>query len=174
MENSKYIMRKTQSQNFERISINLFNQPSVPTKITIKEKKGTMNALDFTIVYDDFKGRLITNEKIIVGNNEIPVKAFWDTGSTYSCISKRIEEKFKLVSNFNDTLHTGYGDKNTGVYSIDILLNNTMQIMVNNVSAHPLIQEEDIDLLIGMDVITMGDFRIYSENGKTYFNFKMK
>ncbi len=175
-ENGKYTRRVVPNHNWERISINYpslqRNLPFVPAQIIHdKERVGTMYTLDFTVIYDDFQGRIITDEKIIVGGKEIPVRAGWDTGSTYSCISKEFIEKYGLIPIGNDQLHSAYGTNNSGVYDIDILIHNT-KIFNSTASMQPYIHADNVDLLIGMDVITEGDFRIYNSNGKICFSFK--
>ena len=104
-----------------------------------------MEELAFTKIYDEFKGRIITDEHIVNDGKDIPVTAAWDTGTTYSCISPEFAKQINLHPLSNNKLHTSYG----------------------------LIQSKLYDVLIGMDIISEGDFTLSTYNGKTSFSFRI-
>lgn len=58
------------------------------------------------------------------------------------------------------------------IYFIDIVLNNEV-VFTNWAVMGSKIGEQGIDVLIGMDVISKGDFAISNYNGKTQFSFRI-
>ena len=60
----------------------------------------------------------------------------------------------------------------TPIYFIDIILNN--EVVFNNWKVMgSKIGAQGIDILIGMDIISKGDFAISNYNGKTQFSFRL-
>lgn len=131
-----------------------------------------MNDITFTKKYDNFDGRIITQEKIQYNDKCISVTALWDTGSTYTCISEKLIEKLSIDSNSNsDFVYTSYGKIKSKTYDIIVILNDQLEIPVD-ASKHNHIHEEGVDLLIGMDIIFRGDFAISTYNEETCFSFR--
>lgn len=97
--------------------------------------------------------------------------AIWDTGATKSCITKRVAEDLKLIPVGKTTIGTANGNAEVDTYFIDIGLPNGMAIQQILVSCADLGQ--DIDVLIGMDIISLGDFSITNFNGRTTFTFRI-
>lgn len=128
--------------------------------------------LVFTKTYDKFEGRIITHEHIIKDEKDIPITAAWDTGSTYSCISPEFAKQLNLKSLSDDKLHTPYGIIQSKLYDVDILLNKQAVYTVR-VAENANIHKENVDLLIGMDIISEGDFAISTYEGKTSFSFRI-
>lgn len=131
-----------------------------------------MEELVFTKIYDRFEGRIITYEHIVKDENDIPITATWDTGSTYSCISPEFAKQLNLQPLSNNELHTSYGIIQSKLYDIDIFINEQVIYSVR-VAENPNIHEEAVDFLIGMDIISQGDFTISTYNGKTSFSFRV-
>ncbi|MCF0178968.1 MAG: retroviral-like aspartic protease [Bacteroidales bacterium] len=107
-------------------------------------------------------------------NMDIPkvyrtMNCMWDTGSTNTLITQDIVDELGLepygravVSDNSmveecDTylVHIGLPTGNT-VLNLEVLLTNS----------------KDYDVVIGMDVITMGDFVLTNANGKSVFSFR--
>lgn len=131
-----------------------------------------MEEFIFTKIYREFTGRIITEEHIVVNEVDIPVMTAWDTGSTYSCISPEFAKQLKLQSLSDDKLHTSYGIIQSKLYDVNVLINK--QVVYNvRVAENPNIHKEGIDFLIGMDIISEGDFAISSYNGETCFSFRI-
>lgn len=122
--------------------------------------------------FADFNGRIITNESILYnGDKEEPVRAEWDTGATYSSISKELVEKLQLKSCGKRTITSITSSESTDVYEISLILHNEVEIPVI-VSALPNIHSHGVDFLIGMDVIHFGDFAISTYDNITCFSFR--
>lgn len=164
--------------NWEMVNINLGINRVIPFKpISLKNCRrikmdNNMEEFTFTIKYSEFNGRIITQEHILYNGKPIPVKAAWDTGSTYTCISKEFAENFELKSCNMCDISTTYGKKLSNLYDINVILNDDLLIPLK-VSTLDYIHQEGIDLLIGMDIISKGDFSISTFNDVTCFSFRI-
>jgi Aspartyl protease len=108
-----------------------------------------------------------------LGNDKIfPTQALWDTGATCSGITENVVETLGL-------LPTGFARLNTvsqqGIvcpfFTIDVILQNGIYIPELTVSLGLI--SEGIDMLIGMDIITLGDFSVTNFNGNTCMSFRI-
>lgn len=128
--------------------------------------------ISFTRKYNNFDGRIITHEQIKYNNKCISVTALWDTGSTYTCISEKLIEKFGMDSNSDlDFVSTSSGKIKSKTYDIIVILDDKLEVPVDALK-HNHIHEESVDLLIGMDIIFRGDFAISTYNDETCFSFR--
>jgi hypothetical protein len=96
--------------------------------------------------------------------------ALWDTGSFCCSISKDIVKKLKLVPVGMIKIQTITGDQNALVYLVDLVLTN--KVLVQSLS---VIEADvaDIDVIIGLDVISMGDFAISRGYDDILFSFRI-
>ncbi len=97
-------------------------------------------------------------------------KALWDTGASCSVITKKIVSVLKLVPTGKQKVYHANGDSVVNTYFINIILPNQVAIPNLRVTEGIL---SGFDMLIGMDVITRGDFSICNINGKTKFSFQI-
>lgn len=97
--------------------------------------------------------------------------AIWDTGATGTVITNRVVKKCDLKPIRRTKVYTVSGEEETLVYLITIFLPNN--IVVFGVSATLGKINEKCDVLIGMDIITHGDFAITNKGGKTVFTFRI-
>lgn len=126
----------------------------------------------FTARCDGRSLQLKNKVHIVSDNNTIEALALWDTGATGTCISERIVKDLGLVSTGKMTISTPSGQAETNTYLVDILLPNRVNITGAQVMDSK-IGDQGIDILIGMDIITKGDFSVSCLNGKTCFSFRM-
>jgi hypothetical protein len=117
--------------------------------------------------------RLI-NDVLIIGADKklLNVKALWDTGATNTCISKEAAAKLSLIAVSKTTMHSASEASIASVYKVNIGLPNG--VMVENVAVAESnnICTQGFDLLIGMDIILLGDFAVSNYNGQTMFSFR--
>ena len=128
----------------------------------------------FTVEFDKIVDGIITNATIMYERRRFlrSYHALWDTGSTNSNISKNAASKLGLEPDGTGTLDTPAGQIQCNIYKVDIILDSNVSI--NNVRVFESeIGSQDIDLLIGMDVIQRGEFIISNSEGKTKFSFSM-
>jgi ribosomal protein L5 len=128
----------------------------------------------FKIDYPNIASRLATEASIFdistgTEQNGIKVTALWDTGAMRSAVTHSISKRLNLVPfdrvKVNGINNTSMAD----VARISIGLPNMVMIKEVNVMICNLVK--DIDLLIGMDIIQIGDFSISNGEGKTLFSF---
>ena len=99
-----------------------------------------------------------------------PFKAVWDTGASHSVIAQKVAQQVSLVPTGKAETHGVHGSKsNVNTYIVDIVLPNNVCITNITVSEGCLIGA--IDVLIGMDIIQLGDFSISNAGGKTCFSY---
>jgi predicted aspartyl protease len=134
----------------------------------------------FTVVYDMLVSEIstpikieppITSNKGLLGTR-IEIEALWDTGATMTCIKPSLLDKLKLrQSKLIDSITmSGIGGdiKADGtLVSIWLTPNFVIEFCPVYIADFP----GDEELLIGMDIISMGDFAICNADNKTSFSF---
>ena len=103
------------------------------------------------------------------------VDALWDTGAGISCISKSLVEELKIQpilneADFKESKGAG-GSYLSRNYLIDLLLMPDYQI--SNLKVSDFVDNGKFHFLIGMDIITLGDFAITNHNDLTVFSFRI-
>ena len=96
--------------------------------------------------------------------------AVWDTGATNTVISPEVVEALGLKPTGKSSISAYGGIVETCTYKIDLCFENGYKIENLEVMSGDY---SDYDVLIGMDVITQGDFFISTIEGKTSFSFRM-
>jgi predicted aspartyl protease len=90
--------------------------------------------------------------------------AIWDTGATGTVISKRVIEQCGLVPTGMTQVATAGGIFPVNTYIVDIMLPNNVIFPNLNVTTGDL---NGTDVLIGMDIMSQGDFSVSNFEGKT-------
>jgi predicted aspartyl protease len=96
----------------------------------------------------------------------IPV---WDTGATGSVITQKVIDELGLKEISITEAYGADGKYNTEVYLINLVVPNGVSIQPLRVTKGKL---QGFDVLVGMDVITQGDFVVTNFAGKTCFSFR--
>lgn len=97
-------------------------------------------------------------------------RGLWDTGASKSSITQRIADDLALSPIGQTGVSTANGVIIVNTYFVDIVLLNG--VVAKNVLVCCSNLGDDIDVLIGMDIITHGDFSITNVNGETTFSFR--
>ena len=148
-------------------------QPIDPNTVRFRGKASMDETFAFTEIYDNFNGRIITNESILYNNDQVEnVCVEWDCGATQSSISKELAQKLQLKPCGTQVTTSTTGSELMDVYEISLILHNEIEIPMR-VSALPNIHSSGVDMLIGMNVIHFGDFAISNYNDKTCFSFRI-
>ncbi len=100
-----------------------------------------------------------------------PVKALWDTGATHTSISVGLALKLGLVSTGQGKMEHADGETVCETYVVNLVLPNGVTISGLTVMATKL--PGKCHVLIGMNVITAGDFALSHAGGKTVFSFRI-
>jgi predicted aspartyl protease len=126
----------------------------------------------FTEKYDSIQKQLINSAIVENNNNTIQVVSQWDTGATGTCISKELVQKLGLLPTGMVNVHTPSGVGTMNKYMINLILNKEVKIS-NLPVMDSEIGKQGIDVLIGMDIISLGDFAISNYDKKTQFSFRI-
>lgn len=99
-----------------------------------------------------------------------PYKALWDTGATGTVITKKIVADLGLKQIGITKVFHGDGSTDQPVYYINITLPHRVGFSYVRATEGKL---TGFDVLVGMDIITKGDFAITNSDGKTTFSFRI-
>ncbi len=98
----------------------------------------------------------------------------WDTGATNSVITKEAAMRLGLKPIQRANVLGVHGIKEVDVYYVNITLNNkSITLNASVTECESLSATEDVSMLIGMNVITMGDFCITNFEGRTKMSFRV-
>jgi len=99
-------------------------------------------------------------------------KALWDTGATNSAITLRAAQELNIKPVSVTNVFHAAGNSLQNVYLINIYLPNN--IAIPNVRVTEVQSTVgNFDILIGMDIMSLGDLAISNFNGLTYFSFRL-
>lgn len=124
-----------------------------------------------TYLISEFPSCIITEENICIANHNILVKGLWDTGSSDSVISSDFVKKHNLQPIGTATVGTTGATSKSNIYSIDFLLAQKQHISLNVTESSQLCGS-GFDMLIGLDVITLGDFALTTTDDIICFSFR--
>lgn len=97
-------------------------------------------------------------------------RALWDTGATNTVITNKVATELGLPVRGTSMVGHAQGSGIANNYLVNIVLPNKVGVSYLRVSEGIL---GDIDVLIGMDIISGGDFAITNVGGRTTFSFRM-
>jgi predicted aspartyl protease len=95
--------------------------------------------------------------------------AVWDTGATNSVISNNVISQLSLVQTGKTEVCTAAGTVDKNTFIVDIKLPNKIFFKDLMVTDGEL--GNKFDVLVGMDIISSGDFSISNTFNKTIFTF---
>ena len=95
--------------------------------------------------------------------------AMWDTGALYTVVSRRVVKKLAFAPIDRGVAYTVQGSYEASIYLLDMMLPNRMLVKALRVSEGDF---DDCDILIGMDVIRLGDFSVTNLHD-TVFTFRI-
>jgi len=105
--------------------------------------------------------------------------AIWDTGATNSAITKKVVDDLGLKpTGMRETRHAD-GKSLNNTYLVNILLPDNVMVGQVRVTEVKLIPDDKVpenrrpQLLIGMDIISVGDFAVTGSDGKTTLSFRI-
>jgi len=104
-------------------------------------------------------------------NTSFEIEALWDTGATSTCIKPALWEHLKLCpfEPGRSKLAGIGGSVEAELTFIDIFL--TSELEIKNCPVYAVSFPGDADILIGMDIIGMGDFAVCNTGNVTSFSF---
>ena len=141
---------------------------------------GNYDYRGFTKSYSEPKDKLllsiemqpIFSTDIALRNQRIELTSLWDTGATITAIKPSLRDKLKLrmVDDKHSLTVGGLGKPVKTNYTMTTLF-ITPNFVLNYCPTYVLDLSIDVDIVIGMDIINMGDFYIDNTNNETSFSF---
>jgi hypothetical protein len=102
---------------------------------------------------------------------EADVYALLDTGATNTSISDTLAARLRLKPVGRYKVEAAGGVHMAAAYSIDVLFRNMVSFA--NIRAAAFVKNDQFDIIIGMDIITLGDLAITNANNKTVVSFRI-
>ena len=100
------------------------------------------------------------------------MRALWDTGATHCVIKSSVAKDLGLKAiSISNVAHAG-GVSKENVFLVNLFLPSGVAIPFVRVTEGPKLAGE-FEVIIGMDIITRGDFSITNVKGKTVVSFRM-
>lgn len=120
----------------------------------------------------------IITSKVKIDNplngESVETTAIWDTGATACAITQSLADRLQLKILAKANVIGVGGEHEANVHFISIKLNNEKIVLNTPVTAcNELSYDESIGLLLGMDMITKGDFSISNYSGETVMTFRV-
>ena len=110
-------------------------------------------------------------QKFNLNSESVDIYALIDTGATATCISKSLAKKLKLKVVGQGMMNTASGMQKTNQYLIDLQMQNN--ISFENIRAVEFIGNNKFDILIGMDILMLGDLAITNAKQQTVTSFRI-
>jgi predicted aspartyl protease len=99
------------------------------------------------------------------------VRALWDTGASGSCISRGLANHLGLKPVDICNVSGVNGIHQSAVYKIDIVLPSN--VTIDSVRVSEFMDNGAFEIIIGMDIITLGDFAISNKDRKITVSFRI-
>jgi hypothetical protein len=137
----------------------------------------------FTIKHKGLSGRIITPISLSAAFDpaqppeplppQHQTTALWDTGASRSVITPSTARALGLVSVGTIMMNHAGGCSPSNTYLVNFFLPNNVGIRGVLVSESADIPNGDFGALIGMDIISIGDFSITNVNRQTWMTFRI-
>ena len=140
----------------------------------MQQKNNQVHTLTHTGV--NILQRIVTPVEIanVLTGQIVSTKGLWDTGATGSSITKSMASALGLISLGKRHVRGVHGINETDVYYVSITLDNkNITIKAKVTECNELSHDKSVGLLIGMNIITMGDFAITNYQGATTMSFRV-
>ena len=101
-------------------------------------------------------------------NSQIQTQGIWDTGATNSVVTKSTAQQLGLIPVSQVDVRGVHGVKAVNVYDVVITLNNkNITLRTQVTECDELSADKSVGMLIGMNIINMGDFVITNYSYKS-------
>ena len=127
----------------------------------------------YTKTFDGLTDVILTGCDIcsVSGNRCHSDEAMWDTGSQFTFLSNRIIEALQLKPTGRMGLSGINGESEADVYTVHVVLPSGDAVI--NVEALGS-DYSDYDVIIGMDIITLGEFHFDKVDEHSVFSFNIQ
>jgi len=101
-------------------------------------------------------------------------RGLWDSGATNSVVTRSVAQSLGLTLMGQTKVRGVHGVKTVNVYYVNIRLKGTdIQLTTNVTESEELSNDHSVGMLLGMNVITKGDFAITNYRGRTTMSFRV-
>ena len=121
------------------------------------------------IMFDVELSPATLTERNYLNPNRRKCRVMWSTGAPRSQLSRKLIEELNLEAIVKEE-----SNKQQLFYSMDVYLPNKVRMAkvemseINHALPHP-----DIECIIGMDIISLGDCSVSHSDGNTFFSFRV-
>ena len=98
-------------------------------------------------------------------------EAIWDTGATGTVITAKVAKDLGLKPTGVVTSHHAGGSHTVNTYLVNVYLPNSIRIVA--VKVIEAVLSGNTEMLIGMDIISLGDFAFTNLKGEACFTFRI-
>ena len=110
----------------------------------------------------------------VITNQKVLTNGIRDTGATNSAITQSAAATLGLLPVKRIMVRGVHGSKEVNVYFVNITLENENITLNTQVTeCDELSSDNSIGMLIGMNIITMGDFAVTNYHGNTTMSFRV-
>lgn len=113
----------------------------------------------------------VSSETATIPEQIEPLEALWDTGATNTAVSSNAIKTIGSTPITFAQVGTGGGQVTAPVHLVNVVLPNN--VIIQNVQVTELSELNSCDILVGMDIISQGDFAITHVGGAACFSFRM-
>jgi len=99
----------------------------------------------------------------------VSANALWDTGAMMSAITPEVRDKLKAITIYRKTIAAIHTTQDVDVVSITLELPNN--VVKKNIEVAVCNMASNAEMIIGMDIISLGDFALSNGNDQTLFSF---
>lgn len=131
----------------------------------------------FTIEVNGIANVLVMD--VILNSLDTPSKSFktrgiWDTGASHSVITQEALDALQLKQVGKRKVSTGtISNVEKPTFLVNVYLKQDVVINGVEITVGTIAAEHGINMLIGMDIINLGDFAITNFEGKTCLSFRL-
>ncbi|MDR0731675.1 MAG: hypothetical protein LBF63_08400 [Treponema sp.] len=134
-----------------------------------------LDKLPFTYSYAKLQRRIITPVYLYgvstLTSKDTVTNALWDTGAAISAITPRIQQELELVQIGTKYIRGVTGTRKVPVVLLTLELPN--DLLKQNIEVAICNFSNDVGMIIGMNIITLGDFVLLHGNNHTDFSFSI-
>ena len=124
------------------------------------------------VTFNGIVKKPVSPVKIVYAGNSISVPGKWDTGASMSCISLSTIKNLCLPPVGRAPVNTANGGRTANLYIFGLDIGNGIHFE-ELVACDGDIDGQNVGILIGMDVISNGDFLLQNSSGDTELYFKI-
>ncbi|MGC1188380.1 MAG: aspartyl protease family protein [Candidatus Acidiferrales bacterium] len=135
----------------------------------------------FTIKYAGYTNRIITAVSITAAYDpsnpptpppaQVPTSALWDTGATGSSITPSVVKNLGLTPIGSQVVNHFGGTSTKNTYLVNVFLPNSVTIV--GVVVTECEETAQFGFILGMEIITKGDFSITNVANQTWVSFRV-